>query len=163
VVVPVPVNGTVCGLPGTPSATLTAAVRVPDAVGVKVTVNVQLVFAARLDPQAFAGAGTAKSPGLVPVNVMPAMLSAALPLFVSVTVWAVLVVPIVSLANVRRMGESGTSRNQGAALGSVFRKFSRNSLILFSPPGSAGWVPSDCKSSQLQVVPSWRASKPLAQ
>jgi hypothetical protein len=44
--VPPPVNGTVCGLPTALSVTLRVAVRVPLAVGLNVTVMVQLALAA---------------------------------------------------------------------------------------------------------------------
>ncbi len=43
---PVPVSATACGLPGASSVTVTVAVRVPDAVGAKVTEIVQLAFTA---------------------------------------------------------------------------------------------------------------------
>src|SRR4030081_2434216 len=50
---PVPVRLTVCGLPAALSVTLTFAVLVPFAVGVKVTVMVQLAPAATDFPQLF--------------------------------------------------------------------------------------------------------------
>jgi hypothetical protein len=49
--VAVPVRETVCGLPAALSVTLTAAVRVPVAVGLNVTLVVQLLPAAKLAPQ----------------------------------------------------------------------------------------------------------------
>jgi hypothetical protein len=48
---PVPERGTVWGLPTALSATMTAAVRVPAAAGLKVTLMVQLAPAATLAPQ----------------------------------------------------------------------------------------------------------------
>jgi len=45
-VVPVPLSETVCGLPDALSVTLKAALRVPLAVGLKVTLIVQLALAA---------------------------------------------------------------------------------------------------------------------
>lgn len=48
---PVPVSETVCGLPAAPSVTLTLAVRVPLAVGVKVTLIEHEAPAATDDPQ----------------------------------------------------------------------------------------------------------------
>ncbi len=45
-VVPIPVSDTVCGLPLALSVTLNDAVRVPEAVGLKVTLKVQLAPAA---------------------------------------------------------------------------------------------------------------------
>ncbi len=47
--VPVPVKVTVCGLPVALSVMLTAALRVPVALGTKVTLMVQLAFAARVE------------------------------------------------------------------------------------------------------------------
>ena len=52
-VAPVPVKGTVCGLPLALSAMDTDAVRVPDAVGSKVILMTQLADATRLVPQVF--------------------------------------------------------------------------------------------------------------
>ena len=49
--VPVPVKLTVCGLPAALSAMLTVAVRFPGAVGVNVTLIVQLALAATEVPQ----------------------------------------------------------------------------------------------------------------
>jgi hypothetical protein len=51
-VVPIPLNVTFCGLPAALSLTLNAAVRVPDAVGLKVTLIVQLAPAAKEPPHA---------------------------------------------------------------------------------------------------------------
>jgi putative effector of murein hydrolase LrgA (UPF0299 family) len=45
-VLPVPLNGTVCGLPGALSLMLTLAMRLPTAVGENVTEIVQVAFAA---------------------------------------------------------------------------------------------------------------------
>src|SRR5438309_11885845 len=61
---PVPDNATFCGLPAALSVMLTAALRVPMAVGLKVTLIVQLAPAANELPQAWV---CAKSPALVPV------------------------------------------------------------------------------------------------
>ena len=79
---PVPLRLAVWGLPAALSLTVRVAVRVPVAVGVNVTLIVQLPPAATLDPQLLVWA---KSPLLVPVMVMPLMLSAVLPGFESVT------------------------------------------------------------------------------
>ena len=48
---PVPVRVAVCGLPVALSVTATAAVRIPEAAGVNVTLIVQVDPAARLEPQ----------------------------------------------------------------------------------------------------------------
>jgi len=50
-VVPMPLSVTFCGLPLALSVMLSAAVRVPDAVGLKVTLTVQLAPAANELPQ----------------------------------------------------------------------------------------------------------------
>ena len=79
---PVPLRLAVWGLPAALSLTVSVAVRVPVAVGVNVTLIVQLPPASTLEPQLLVWA---KSPLLVPVMVMPLMLSAVLPGFESVT------------------------------------------------------------------------------
>jgi len=61
---------------------LIEAVRVPVAVGVKVTLMVQVAPAATLAPQVFV---SAKSPRFVPMSVMLVMLNVATPVLVSVT------------------------------------------------------------------------------
>src|SRR5579864_4392824 len=93
--VPVPVSGTVCGLLVALSATLTLADRPPVAVGLKVTPTPQLNPApSELAPSGQAvplvGAPRLKSPGLVPVGVMPVIFSVAEPLFVMVTLFVAL-------------------------------------------------------------------------
>ena len=84
------------------SEMLTAAVRVPAAVGVNVTLIVQLLFAATELPQVFV---SAKSPGLVPVMLRLVMLKLVLPVLLSFTLCAGLVAPTFSLAKVRHEGE----------------------------------------------------------
>jgi hypothetical protein len=97
----VPVNATVCGLPVALSAMLMAAVREPVAVGLKVTLIVQLASTASDAGQVFV---SAKSPEFVPVRVIPEIAKAALPPFVKVTVWAALVVPMLCELNVKLVG-----------------------------------------------------------
>ena len=80
---PVPVRLTLCGLPLALSVRMRAALRVPLAVGVKVTLIVQLPPAATLDPHVLV---SAKSLGLAPARVRLEMLRAALPVLVSVMV-----------------------------------------------------------------------------
>ncbi len=87
--VPVPVRLTVCGLPEALSVMLKVPVRVPDAVGVNVTLMVQLAPAATEPPQVSV---SAKSPLAA---ILPVIVRAALPLLDSVTVCAALVVPVV--------------------------------------------------------------------
>ncbi len=76
--IPVPISATVCGLPGALSEMVMLPLRAPPAVGVNVTLIAQLAPAATLAPQLLV---CAKSP-LAP---MLAMLSAAEPVFDSVT------------------------------------------------------------------------------
>ena len=74
--VPVPLRLTVCGLPVLLSVRVMAAVRVPLAAGVKVTLIAQLAPAATLAPQLFVWA---KSLALLPESAILEMLKAALP------------------------------------------------------------------------------------
>lgn len=83
---PVPVSVTLCGLLVAPSVRVSVPVRPPLAVGVKVTLTVQLALALRDVPQVL---DSAKSP-LVCTRVMPA---GSGPGLVTVTICAVLVVP----------------------------------------------------------------------
>jgi hypothetical protein len=86
---PVPLRLTVCGLPLASSLMLREALRLPVAVGVKVTLMVQLAPAATDVPQVLLWA---KSPALVPVIEMPLIVRAALPVLLRVTPCAALVV-----------------------------------------------------------------------
>lgn len=99
---PPPLSATVCGELLALSVTVSVPVRVPAAVGVKVTEIMQLAPAAILGPQADV---SAKSPEAATA----VMLRAAVPEFVRVTVWAALAVPTVSPANVRLAGELVTA------------------------------------------------------
>ena len=82
---PVPVSATVCGLPVAVSVTVMVPGWLPVAVGVKVTVMVQLAAAATDAPQVLVWAYCALAAMLV-------MVSAPVPPVVSVTVCAALVV-----------------------------------------------------------------------
>jgi len=88
---PVPVKLTVWGLPMAESVIESVAVRVPPAVGVNVKSIVQLDPAATLPPQLSVAA---KSSASVPVTEMLAMGSGVMARLESVTVCALLVVPI---------------------------------------------------------------------
>ena len=79
--IPVPARLTCCGLPPALSVMFKVAERLPLAVGVKVTVNVQLAPVATEVPQLLV---CAKSPGFCPVIPTPDMDNGALPVFVSV-------------------------------------------------------------------------------
>jgi hypothetical protein len=83
---PVPLKLAVCGLPAALSVTLKAPLRVPTAVGVNVTLIVHVPFTASVLPQLLV---CAKSP----LTAMLLIVSAPVPLFVNVTVWAAEVVP----------------------------------------------------------------------
>jgi hypothetical protein len=98
---PVPLTLTVCGLRETLSVTVTSAVRVPVAVGRKVTVIVQLAPAAIVDPQFVV---CEKSEGFVPASVMLEMSKLELPTFVTIFVCAALVVPTAWLPKVTTAG-----------------------------------------------------------
>jgi len=87
---PVPVRVITCWLPVTLlvlSVIASDAVRFPEAVGVKVTLMVQLLLAARELPHVVV---SAKSPGLAPVSEMLLMVRAKFPLLFTVIFWAVL-------------------------------------------------------------------------
>ena len=99
---PTPVSMTVCGEPAALSATESAAVKVPVAVGVKFTEMVQNAPAATDEPHVLAV--TLKRPALVPVMETELMVSAAVPLLVRVTGWAVAEVLRVVPAKVRAVG-----------------------------------------------------------
>jgi len=99
---PVPVSVTVCGLIGALSVIAMVPLRVPVAVGVRVTLIVQLAPAARLAPHVFV---TPKSEEFVPVTLMLEMARLTLPVFERVTVCAALGVPTCCPVNVRLPGE----------------------------------------------------------
>jgi hypothetical protein len=88
--VPLPETATVCGLPVASSATAMDALRVPADVGVNVTLIVQLDPAARVDPQPLVWV---KSVAFVPVTIMLETFIVAVPVFLSVTVLAELLLP----------------------------------------------------------------------
>src|SRR5438105_4348554 len=95
---PVPLKPTLCGLPAASSLILTFALRLPADRGVNVTEIVHVAFTASVLGHVFV---CAKSPELVPPIAMLPIVSGAVPLFVSVTDCAALVVPTCRLANVK--------------------------------------------------------------
>ena len=106
-VVPVPARVTACGLPAALSVMVTAADRAPVAVGLNVTLIVQLpLFAATELPQVFV---CAKSPLFVPVTPMLDMFNTAFPVLVNVTDCDPLVVFTVWLAKVRLEADKFTA------------------------------------------------------
>jgi hypothetical protein len=102
-VVPVPPSAACCGLPAALSVTLRAAERAPLAVGLNVTLMMQLDPAASELPQVWVWA---KSPGLFPLTAMLVIVKEVVPTFVSVTFIAALVVPIAWVKKLRLTGES---------------------------------------------------------
>jgi len=105
---PVPVRVTLCGLPDALSVTLKVPVRVPEAVGVNVTLMLQFPPAANELPQLL---DWPKSP----LAAIPVMVSAVLPVLERVTVCAALVELIVWLANVSELGETPATGVPAAA------------------------------------------------
>ena len=96
-VTPVPVKVTVCGLPAALSEMLRLPLRVPVAVGIKITLTVQLFPAGTLVAQLFVWVKS-------PVAVILEIVSAALPVLVRVTDCAALLVPTDWLPNVTVVG-----------------------------------------------------------
>jgi len=87
---PVPARVTCCGLPVALSVMFMVEERFPSAVGVNVTLKVQLAPAATVVPQSLV---CAKSPGFVPVIAMPVMDNEKLPVLVRVRFCGALVAP----------------------------------------------------------------------
>lgn len=98
-----------CGLPDALSVILRVPVRDPAAVGVNVTFMVQFAPAVTELPQLSV---SLKSP----LAAMLVMLKVALPEFVSVAGWAALVLPTVTVLNVRLEGERLTTGAGGGGL-----------------------------------------------
>jgi hypothetical protein len=102
----VPVRATIRGLPVPLSLMERDALRVPMPAGENVTLIVQPVPAATVEPQALLL--MAKSPGLCPVRETFEIASWALPVFVSSTVCGALVVPIPWSPNANTFGATPT-------------------------------------------------------
>ena len=113
---PVPVSVTLCGLTEELYKRVTEAVRVPVAVGWKITLIVQLAPAATLDPQLFV---CAKSLGFIPASAMLERLKSALPALVRVMVWGALMAPMgwlsIVMLVVERLG-AGAAPEAGLAM-----------------------------------------------
>src|SRR5260370_9051623 len=105
---PIPVRLTDCGLPEALSVMLRVPVRLPDAVGVNVTLMVQLAPAATELPQVLVWAKSPLAETLV-------RFSEALPVLESVTDCAALVVPTVRLAKASEEAERLTTGAGAAA------------------------------------------------
>jgi len=89
---PVPVKLTVCGLPLALSVKLSEALRLPVADGVNVTLTVQVLLGVTVAPVQVS-ALLAKLLAFVPPIVTVEMLRLPVPLLVTVSAWAALVVP----------------------------------------------------------------------
>src|SRR5215467_7549502 len=97
--VPVPVRGTVCGLPGASSATLMLALCAPVLVGENFTPTLQplpgvIAFAPSTHAVPLLGAPNVNCDAFAPVNVMPVMFSVAVPLLFIATLVTALLVPV---------------------------------------------------------------------
>ena len=103
---PVPCNGTCCGLPGALSVKLSDPVRSPVCVGVNVTFTIQALPAANVLLQAvFVASGTnAKSP----VVAMLLKVSVEAPVLVTVTFFAPDLTPTRTLPHVNEVGVNVT-------------------------------------------------------
>src|SRR5260221_83812 len=95
-----------CGLPPPSSLMLTPAFRVPVALGLNVTVIVQLALAAMLVPQVLV---SKKSALFRPVRLIPVKFNCVVPTFVRVTFWGALVVPTVWSPKTNRDFDSETT------------------------------------------------------
>jgi hypothetical protein len=84
--VPVPLSATLCGLPGALSVTVRLALRTAATCGRNVILTLQDAAAANVVPQVFDE--IANSEALVPVIAIVVMVNVAVPLFLTVTVWA---------------------------------------------------------------------------
>jgi hypothetical protein len=113
---PVPLIGTVCGLPGALSVNLTVDDRLPVLVGVKTTLIVQLAFAAREEGQLLV---CEKSAVLLLEILMFVTDKDAFPVFVSVIACGVLPMPTCWFPKLRLVGDKLTTawaeRNVGIA------------------------------------------------
>src|SRR5207245_759844 len=102
-VVPIPLRLTFCRLPAPLSLPLSTAVRVPDAVGLNVTLITQLAPPASQLPPLLAYATLFRS---APVMAMPLIVRVVVPTFVNVTVLVPLVAPIATVPKFKLAGES---------------------------------------------------------
>ena len=125
--VPFPVSVSVCGLPAASSAMERFACRAPVPLGLNVTPMVQDAVGATAVVQVFDA--TRKSPGFVPLVVIPEICRSLVPPFVTVTVIGALVISVVVSGNVR--GLAGAIATAGANGPSVQLKMS---CVAIRPP-----------------------------
>jgi hypothetical protein len=111
-VTPVPLNPTICGLPVALSAIFNVAVRAPFACGVNTTLIVQLAPPASvpvaLHPAPEDGSGTEKSSASAPLIVNPVKFTAAVLVFVTVTINGALLVVTACDPNAKLLGVTVT-------------------------------------------------------
>jgi len=111
-VTPVPLNVTICGLPVALSAMFNVAVCVPFACGVNTTLIMQLAPAANvpvaLHPVLEFGSGTPKSAASSPLTVKPVKFTAAVLVFVTVTLKGALVELTACEPNAKLLGVTVT-------------------------------------------------------
>jgi hypothetical protein len=122
-VTPVPVSGTVSGLPVRLFAMFRLPVRLPVAAGVNVTLMEQVPPTDTLPRQLSV---SAKSEAFVPLIVMLVMLSAIDSPFLKLTVWDTLVMPVGWFENDRLVGKTTTSKtgsNKSAELKAELLRF----------------------------------------
>jgi hypothetical protein len=103
---PVPLKGITCGVPVALSATLTFAVRVPVAEGVKVTVKVHVAPAVRVPGQLSV---SPKSEAFVPVIVLLEIVSDAVPVLVIALICVGLATLTVTPPKLRLIGANVTA------------------------------------------------------
>src|SRR6266567_963548 len=101
---PVPLKATLCGLSAALSVIVRLALSTAATVGVKVTLIVQEAPNASVLGLMGQLLVWAKSPAFVPPMLIAVRVKAPVPLSVSVTVWAVLLVPTAWFAKLRLVG-----------------------------------------------------------
>lgn len=106
---PVPVSATVCGLVGSASVTVIAALSAPVRDGLNLTLILQLRPAARFPPIGQVVLASTKSAAFVPVIAMPVIASGTLPVLTSVAVRLALAVPMVWLPYGITAGDRSTA------------------------------------------------------
>ncbi len=107
--VPVPLSAIACGLFDASSVTETAAVKLPDAAGLKVTEIVQVALTASVAGLVGQLLLCAYAAALAPVKEMPEIVSGAVPVFWIVADCATLLVPTCCEPNVRLDGATVTA------------------------------------------------------
>jgi len=155
-VYPMPDKATVCGLPasGASSAIDKVPVRVPEAVGVNVTLMVQFAPAAKEPGQLLV---CAKSP---PVE-MDEILSETLPLLVRVTDCELAVVPTSWLAKLRELTERATADAPPVPLRVKEGGFPARLLFKVSVPLTGPWAVGEKVTLTAQLTPEARKDPQL--